>query len=297
MGDGKFFRRRTGPGEDFDPERQETMHRRPVSPDFFEAMGIPMLMGRTFAPLEIGEGVVNEEFVRRYLPDRNPLESSFAWGFPVVSFNSVVQIVGVVADVKYDDLGAPADPLFYTSGYSPRQNVVVATTLEDAMALVPTIRAAAAEMDASIPIEVRLLEDVVSAQLVRHRLGLTLMIVFAVVSLVLAAIGIYGLIAHSTTERSAELATRMALGATPRRVVKLVVLQGGPLSLIGIVVGLGAAYAGGRVISSRLFGVRAADPLVLAIAAVAVFGITLLAYLVPAMRASRIQPAEALKAE
>ena len=286
------------PGEDFDPERQDVMQRRPVSPDFFEAMGIPMLMGRTFLPgEEVAVGVVNEEFVRRYLPGRDPLATSFAWGFPVVNFNSVVQIIGVVADVKYSALSAPADPLFYTLGYSARPNVAVATTLEDAMLFAPTIRAAAAEMDASIPIEVRSLEDVVSAQLVRHRLGLTLMIVFAVASLVLAAIGIYGLIAHSTTERSAELATRMALGATPRGVVRLVVLQGGPLSLIGIVVGLGAAYAGGRVVSSRLFGVRAADPLVLAIAAVAVFGITLLAYLVPAMRASRIQPAEALKTE
>jgi putative ABC transport system permease protein len=286
------------PGEDYDPERQETVQRRGVSPDYFGAMGTPVVMGRA---LGIGDGfdaaVVSEEFVRRYLRGRNPLESTFAWGFPSVDFDNVVRIVGVVADVKYTDLAAEPEPNFYQLAYPQRANVAVATTLADPMAFVPTLRSAVAELDPSIPIDIRPLQDVHAAQLVRQRLGLMLMITFALVSLGLAAIGIYGVVSHATTQRSKELAMRLALGATPGGLVKLVITQGRGVALVGAVAGLAASYVGGRVVAARLVGVRAVDPLVLSVASVAVLGVALLGYLIPAARAARTQPAVSLRLE
>lgn len=286
------------PGAPYDPDHQDTARRRLVSPTFFEAIGIRLVAGRGFSAAEdAAEAIVNEAFIRRYMAERDPVNATFAWGFPVVDFDQVVTIVGVVADVKYRSLRGPADPIFYVQAHLPRQTVVVETSLDDATTLIPTIRAAVHAVDPSIPVTIEPMEGIVSAELTRHRLGLILMSLFGVISLALAAVGIYGVIADVTEQRSGELATRMAFGATPSNVRTLVMKQGWVLAIAGMTLGLGIAYAGGRLAESWLYEVRASDPVILAIAAAAVLAMTLLAFLVPALRAARREPMAGLMKE
>ena len=237
---------------------------------------------------------MNETFIRRYLPHKDPVNGSFAWGFPVVDFDNVLTVVGVVEDVKYRSLRDPADPIFYLPAHLRRQTVVVDTSSNDATALIPTVRSALNELDPSIPVTIEPMEAVVSAEMIRHRLGLILMSLFGAMSLALAAVGIYGVIADATEQRSRELATRMALGATPSNVRGLVMKQGLVRAIAGMLLGLGTAYAGGRLAASRLHEVQASDPVILATAASAVLVMTLLAFLVPALRASRRAPSDGL---
>jgi hypothetical protein len=284
--------------QDFDPDRQEVLQLRPVTLGFFEAMGMRVLAGRTFAPGDEGDvAVVNEEFVRRYMTGRDPVGASFFWGFPRVNFERPVPIVGVVSDVRYTSLAEAAGPVFYVLSPPVRQNVIVATNSDDPMALAPGIIAAAAEMDPSIPLEVQSLEAVVNGELLLYRLGLILMVTFAAISLVMTAIGIYGVVAHSSNQRTRELAVRTTLGATPRGVANLILAEGRSVALGGVAIGVAGAYAVGRVVSSRLYGVNPEDPLVLGGAAASVLAITVLVYLVPALRAAQLRPAASLKAE
>lgn len=283
------------PGEPYDPDHQNTARRRAVSPTFFQAMGTRLIAGRRFSPAEAAPvAMVNEAFIRRYMPDRDPVNQAFAWGFPLVNFDQMMTIVGVVEDVKYRSLRDPADPIFYVPAHLARQTVVVETSLDDATTLIPTVRTALNAVDPSIPVTIEPMEEIVSSELIRHRLGLILMSLFALISLALAAVGIYGVIADATEQRSGELATRMALGATPRNVRALVMKQGRVLAVVGVTLGLGIAYAGGRLAASWLHEVRASDPVILAIAASAVLAVTLLAFLVPAVRASRREPVAGL---
>lgn len=285
------------PGEAYDPERQETARRRAVSPTFFEAMGTRLLAGRPFTNQDIygpPVAIVNESFVRRYLGGRDPLSTTFAWGFPAVNFNAPVTIVGVVEDVRYGALRDPADPTMYAPSVSPRQGVVVSSTLADAAPLVRAIRAEIAAVDPSIPVTVTPLRDIVSAHVVRHRSGLGLMVLFALLSLALAAVGIYGVVAHVTDRRAGEIATRVAFGAEPHQIRGLLMRQGWSLAAMGVVIGVGAVYLGGDAAASRLYQVRALDPIVLVTAVAVVAAVTLLAFLLPAIGAARRTPTDGL---
>jgi putative ABC transport system permease protein len=284
--------------EEFDRDRAETIQRRLVTPDFFEAMGITLLAGRTFDPSDdLSVAVVNEEFARRILPGREPLGSSFFWGYPTVNFERPLRIVGVVEDVRYRSLREPAGPVVYILFYPPRANVVLSTTGADAREVIPRIVAASEELDPSIPIRVRPLGDVVRDELLVPRLALAISLLFAIVSLVLAAIGIYGVVALSTAQRSREMATRAALGASASNLASLIVSEGQLIAVAGIGIGVWGSYLAGRVIASRLYGVEATDPIVLGGAALAVFMATLIAHAIPAVRARTTPPASSLKVE
>lgn len=289
------------PGE-YDEQRQDNARRRPVAPGFFEAMGTRLVAGRTFTSQDSGfppTAVVNEEFVRRYFPGRDDVVgASFAYGFPTPDFNNLITVLGVVADVRYGSLDAPAEPIVYVPGQSVRESVVVATTLTDPTPLIPVVRAAVNEIDPSVPVTIEPVGGIVSAAMLRYRLGLILMVLFAALSIGLAAVGVYGVIAHVVGQRSREMAIRMALGATPSTLVgQVLFVEGRAVIAAGVLTGVAAAYAGGRVIASRLYEVRAGDPAVLVVAVVAVLLVTILAYVLPALRASRIHPAESLRAE
>jgi ABC-type antimicrobial peptide transport system permease subunit len=150
-------------------------------------------------------------------------------------------------------------------------------------------------MDPELPVTPRSLSDVVSASLRRQRLGMTLMLLFAGAALALAAVGIYGVIAYASAQRVGEVATRMALGATPSDVFWLLMDQGRLLAIAGTVVGVAVAYLAGRAGSSLLYEVRASDPLILVTAAAIVLAITALAILFPARRVSRVEPSRILR--
>ena len=285
------------PGEPSDPDRQQTAAVRTVSPAFFDAAGTRILSGRTF---ERGDGaavIVNEAFVRRYLPDRDPIGESFYWGFPVVSFRQPLPIIGVVEDIRYRSLTEPAEPTFYNWGVSSRMSVVVETTLEDAAHFIPELRAAVEEVDLSVPFSVTPLTDIVAPDLARHRIGLTLMSLFGSVSLLLGAIGIFGGVAQLARGRAPELATRMALGASPAAVLRLVLKQGRDIAIAGAIMGLALAYLGGRFATARLYEVRVLDAGVLGAAVGVVLFVAVLSFAANGAIAAKHDPMELLRVE
>ena len=290
-------------GEVDDPRRQITARLRFASPDFFTAMGVRLIAGREFT-IDDRPGpatsiaIVNRAFVARYLHGRDPLKEPFYWGFPTVNRSRPYTVVGVVEDIKYASPGEMAEPTFYVPlSVGRQQTMVVASSLSNPGTLAAQVRAAIKKIDPVITVEPQPLSDLVAASLSRQRLGLTLMLIFAGAALLLAAIGIYGVIAYASAQRRGEVATRMALGATPSRVFWMLMNQGRTLSLIGATLGLIAAYAAGRVVTSSLYEVRASDPAILVAAVVIVVAISLIAVLIPARRAAQIDLARTLRLE
>jgi ABC-type antimicrobial peptide transport system permease subunit len=225
-----------------------------------------------------------------------------AYGFPRVVPGSERPIVGVVNDVKYASLWSSPDPVFYlvdaqAGGMFFRTNVVVSTALDDARAAIPAVRAEVQKMDPQLAFTVQPVTAVVAATLTRQKLGTTLMLLFGAMALLLAAIGIYGMIAYASAERHGEVATRMALGATRGNIFWLLSRQGLLVAMTGAVVGLGIAYATGRLASSWLYEVRPSDPLILVSALALVLGVTVIATLIPVGRAARIDLSRALRFE
>jgi putative ABC transport system permease protein len=291
-------------GDLVDPDHPRVSRAHRVSEEFFGTMGVRLVAGRGFtADDRVGTtpvAVVNRTFARRYLGARDPLTAQFAAGYPDVPAAPLFTIVGVVDDVKYVSLAQAADPAYYTpAAQSPYfvQTVVISTARADPMSLAPSVRSVVTKADPQLPVTPRALTDIVAVSLVRQRLGMMLMLLFAAAALALAAVGIYGVIAYASSQRVGEVATRMALGATPSDVFWLLMHQGRTLGIVGTVVGLSVAYAAGRAGSSLLFEVRASDPLILVSATALVVSITCVAILVPARRASRVDPSRVLRLE
>jgi predicted permease len=289
-------------GDPIDPDHPLVSRAHRVHERFFDAMGIKIVTGRGFtaddrtttAPVAI----VNRTFVRRYLGNRDPLTARFTAGYPDPPATPVYTVVGVVDDVKYVSLAQAADPAYYTPmAQSPYfvQTVVLNTALADPMSIASSVRSAITTMDPQLPVTPQPLSDLISASLRRQRLGMTLMLLFAFAALALAAVGIYGVIAYASAQRVGEVATRMALGATPSDVFWLMMDQGRLLAILGTVVGLSVAYASGRAGSSLLYEVRASDPVILIAATAIVLAITSVAILLPARKVSRIEPSRVLR--
>jgi putative ABC transport system permease protein len=289
-------------GDAPDPTHAMGTRQRAVSPGFFDTMGIKLISGRDFTTADQATTmpvvVVNRTFVRRYLSGRDPLRVRFAAGYPTINTQTWLAIVGVVEDVRQRSLTDPAEPAYYTAEEQTgnrRRTVVVHTTLSDTGALQRAIRDEIRRFDPQIPVDFTRVPDIVGTTLQRQELGMTLMTMFGIAAVVLAAVGIYGVIAYAATERRNEVATRLALGATPGNVFWLVVRQGRLLTGIGAVIGVAVAYAAGRAASSRLSEVQASDPLILGAAASLVVVIALVATMIPAFRASRLDPAKVLR--
>jgi ABC-type antimicrobial peptide transport system permease subunit len=176
-------------------------------------------------------------------------------------------------------------------------SVVVSTRLADPRGLVPAVRDVVQKMDPLLAFDVQPVDALVAETLSRQQLGRALMLAFGVMALALAAIGIYGVIAYASAERRGEVATRMALGATPGDVFWMLVGQGRTLAIAGAALGLVGAYLGGRWASAWLYAVTAADPAVLATALAAVLAVVLVAVVIPAARASRVDLSRALRSE
>ena len=285
-----------------DPDHPRPVHPLSVSLGFFDAMGIKMIGGRAFTPDDrrgtTPVAIVNRSFVRRYLTGRDPLKERFAIGYPTIDPKTMLTIVGVVDDVKYGSLAEVPEPIYYTpQAQTPywQQTIVVATSLADPGTIGPSVRAAIKGVDPQLLVRFEPVSEIVTSSLSLQRLGMTLMLIFACAALGLAAIGIYGVIAYASAQRTGEVATRMALGATPANVFWLMVNQGRTLSAAGAVLGLMTAFVAGRVVASQLYEVRASDPLILLSAVALVLAITFLAVVVPARRASQISPSRVLR--
>jgi putative ABC transport system permease protein len=288
---------------------------RTVSPEYLRLLGVPLVAGRGLeardGPSSPGVTVVDESFASRFFPGQNPLgqrlrfvDNVFVSGQPgfQVSERLVdeLEIVGVVGDVKYLTLAEPPEPSFYLSSeqwIQGRRTVVVRTAVDDPESLVSAIRYELDAMDSSLNPEFAAFATIVDASMARERLGTTLLVIFGAMALVLAAVGLSGLMSYSVAQRSGEIAVRRAVGASPRGVLALVMGRGVTLALCGVALGVVAAIALRQVIAAQLYGIAALDPLVFLVASLVLFGVAVLACYLPAQRATKIDPVDLLRAE
>jgi predicted permease len=288
-------------GEPLDPAHPVGARQRFVGQGYFASMGTALLQGRDFGPDDrtatTPVAIINKTFVKRYLSGRDPIGQRFAAGYPAPNPRNEVVVIGVVDDVRQKSVKDEAEPAFYSPlAQVPlrRQTMVVASSLTDVATLESAIRDEVRRLDPQIAVEFERVTDLVSGTIRRQQLGMTLMLIFGIVAVLLAAVGIYGVVAYAVSERRGEMATRLALGATPSSVFWLVMKQGGTLALIGTAIGFGVAYLSGRIVASQIYLIRASDPLMLSAAIVVVVGIAGLATMIPAWRASRLNPSGVL---
>jgi predicted permease len=271
-----------------------------ISPAYFRALGIPLRAGREFNERDPAAEpvVVNEAFVKRYFPKQNPLGRHLGFGGPKTPLNR--EIVGVAADVRTNVRRPVSSTVFfpYTQREVPARMVFYVRAAGNEAGLAAAIRRAVREADAGLPVpEIQPVELRIREALYTERLVAVLSSAFGILATLLAAIGIYGVIAFAVARRTAEIGVRMALGALPATVLRMVLLDAGRMVAAGVAIGLGAAFALSRYVESQLFGIQAADLPVYAGAAGVLAAVAALAALVPAWKASRIDPISALRYE
>jgi len=276
---------------------------RPVGNNFFDVMGISMVEGRGFNDSDIKDGapvaVVNEAFVQRHLPDGHALNrqlSMYSSNWNVIGrlWNTEMEIVGVAADVRYAGLSVPAEPaIYFPRQQAPfrRQNVVIRTS-GDPTELFASVRARVDAVDPQVAISgLGTVADVRRTSMVSQHFMAMLLLVFGVVALV----GIYGVGSYQVTERTREMAVRMSIGATPGEVVTLILKSSGRVWGLGIVAGIGGAVLLRQVVASQLYGITATDPGIFVGAALILCLVSLAATGIPAVRTTRLQPANVLR--
>ena len=271
-----------------------------VSPAYLAALQIPLSRGRLFTEADIAGRppvvLINETMARRFFPDVDPIGRKLDIGGPTY----MREIVGVVGDVKQAGLKTPPAPQVYEPfAQKPGRsfNIVVRGTGDPAR-LAETIRRSVLALDANLPVsDVRTMSDRVEDALTRDWFSVFLLGLFAALALVLTAVGIYGVIAYSVTQRTREIGIRLALGATPRGILQLVVGQSLRVVAIGLAMGLVAALALSRVFGSLLYNVAPRDPITFAAVPLLLLGVALMETFLPARRAVRVDPLETLRAE
>jgi predicted permease len=293
-------------GEAFDEKNPPGMRQRFASPGLFAAMGTKIIKGRDFnegdLPTNPQVAIVNQVFVDRYLKGRDPIGVQFAANYPRPrpAEDGEITIIGVVDNVRQKSLADPAEPAFYRSTTQApfrRVTAVVHTTVANPVQLQNAIRAKVREINPTMPIDFQLAKDVVGDTIKRQELGMTLMLIFGAIAVILAAVGIYGVVSYANSLRRDEMATRLALGASPDQVFAMVLKQGAVLGLGGAVIGVSLALLSGKLVSSQVYAIKATDPLILGVSTVLITGITVIATVIPARRAAKLSPANALLSE
>jgi predicted permease len=283
-----------------------------VEPDYLKAMGIPLLRGRFFTPQDNEHSplvvVVDEVFARKYFPNQNPVGKRINLN----RFSRLAEIVGVVGHVKQWGLAAD-DQQSLRSGFyipclqmpnefvamSPSGSAVVVRASRDTSAgLLDSIRHISAQMsNQQVIFGAQTMDSLISDSVASQRFSMILLVVFAVLALLLASVGIYGVISYVVGQRGHEIGIRIALGAQPRDILRLILGRGGKLAGFGVAVGLAAALGLTRLMASLLYGVGATDPLTFAGVAVLLTLVALTACYVPARRATKVDPMVALRYE
>jgi predicted permease len=275
-----------------------------VTPGFFTTLRIRFINGRTFTDAEISPTssavIVSEGVVRRFWPGEDPIGKRLKFGGSPTSTNPWMSIVGVVGEVKYRGLpqNPTADPDIYLP-FTDRNSLVglVLRTTVPPSSMVATVRAAVRAADPSIPLyNIATMDEQVSRQMSRSRFTMWLMGVFAVCALMLAVVGIYGVMSYLVSQRTREIGIRLALGANGHDILRLVIGNGARLIAAGIAIGIVASIALHRLVSSLLFGVSAADTAA-GFAVVILAAVAMVACYLPALRATRVSPLNALRHE
>src|SRR5712664_2423157 len=276
----------------------------PVSPGYFSTLGVPLLSGREFnegdGPGKLKVAIVSEAMAKKHFVGRNPVGLHFAFG----SGNDVkpnIEIVGVVKDVKQDHVrGADVPYIYLPYAQQPtiREMTFYAYTQQDPLLVVSGLRSTVQQLDANLPIySLKTMERVVDEDLFGERMVAALSATFGTLAALLAALGIYGVLAYLVVQRTREIGIRMALGARPGNVRLLIFREVGFMVFAGVAVGLPLAYGLARLSESLLFGVQAGDPLIYVLTLAVIGVVAAVACYVPARRATRVHPIVALRYE
>jgi predicted permease len=284
------------------PNEDDYVYINTVAANFFETMEMPILLGRSLSPRDDAHApkvaVINQTMAGKYFGEENPIGRRFGLGGPETS--GQIEIVGVARDAKYTDLRQETPPTAYTPHQqeTPGQVNFAVRTSGDPDALAASIREAVREVDRNLPLfDLKTQTQQAAESLVQERLFATLSTFFGLLALVLASIGLYGVMSYSVARRTNEIGIRMALGAQRRDVISLVLRETLLLVSIGLLIGLGAALATTRLISSLLFGLTPNDPVTIALAALLLIAVATAAGYLPARRGSRVDPMVALRHE
>ena len=292
--------------EGYDPASGQSMIQadfRIASVGYFETMKIRLINGRFFTDQDtsdsMGVVIIDENMARTYWPDADPVGKRLKTG-DANSDAPWLTVVGVVANVKQYALDTNSRVAFYWPHQQAPASYMYVTvrTAGDPESQVAAVTDAARSIDGNVTVyDVKTMEQRLSDSLARRRFAMLALGLFAVLAMVLAAVGIYGVMSYSVTQRTREIGIRMALGAPSRDVLKLVVGQGMLLAAVGVSIGLASAFAATRLMTSLLFGVSATDPVTFVIPGVVLAGVALLACYIPARRATRVDPMVALRCE
>jgi len=290
------------------PDSLASTEFRMITPDYFKVIKMQVRRGRAFTETDSGGSlpaiIVNEAYARRTFPNADPIGQSLT-----VQGERVYQIVGVVNDVKQFSLGDPAPRTVYIPvAQTPdkvmrlaRQFVTMKFAIRtsgDPLALGAAVRREMLAVDPLLPLtNMRSLEQIVGRSLAQQRFNSTLLSLFSAIGLLLAAIGVYGVMSHVVTQRTHEIGIRVALGARASDVLKLIVGKGLALALAGVALGLGSSFALTRLMKDFLFGVEPGDPLTFSAIALLLIVVALLACWIPAQRATKVDPMIALRCE
>ena len=277
----------------------------PSTPGLAEVLRMPMRAGRFIEATDTATSpkvaVVNEEFVRRFLHGRNAVGRRFKQGWPEQD-SPWQEIVGVIADVKLNGVDQNTPPQIYIpmAQHPTSFSALIVRASGDAAAILPGVRAAFARIMPTLPLyQVRTMDEMVSTALSRQRLTMLILIGFAALALILACVGLYGVVAHGVSARMREIGVRLALGATGRQVIRLFVSQGLVTTLVGLAIGAGAGFSLARLVESQglLFHVTARDPVAFSAAIATLLVVSLVACYLPARRASRVDPTITLRGD
>jgi len=275
-----------------------------VNESYFTTLSVPLIRGRFFEPRDRrgapGVVIINETLAKRFFGDGDPIGKRLKDGGLERPDNPWMTIVGVVGDVPYDGLDAAPEPAFYMPFRQNRasgQYVVVRTTV-DPQSIASAVRSAVAALDPDLPISnLKTMETMIAESVGPPKFRTLLVALFAGVGLLLAAIGIYGVMAYAVSERTHELGVRVALGAARSDVLRLVLVEAAVLAGIGVALGIAGAFATTRLMSTLLFGVTPTDAMTFAAISAFLVATALLASYVPARRATRVDPMTALRAD
>jgi predicted permease len=272
----------------------------PVGPGFFDTMRIPIIAGRTFTSADFESSakpeplIINQSFARKLFGNENPLGREVSEAY---ADKPRWTVVGVVPDSKYDSLRKEIRPTAYILDRNTGA-VFELRTSSDPRALIPWVRDAVRRVDANFLVaSVKTQSEQIDQSLYKERLLAALSSLFGILAIVLVSIGLYGLVAYGVARRTHEIGVRIALGAHPRQILRLMATQGLVLTAIGVLLGVGAAAAVSRYLESLLYGVRPVDPWTFASMAILLGGVAAIACHVPARRATRVDPMVALKYE
>ena len=277
---------------------------RTVSPGYFNTMGIRIVQGRDFTPQDrlesVRVAVISEKTARHYWPGESPIGKRLKPGSTTAQ-GPWREVVGVVEDVRQNDFAAEPKMQMYFSYeqvVTLTPNALVVRTKVDPLSLATAVRDAVLAIDKDQPVSnIRSMEEIVSTAVARQRFSTMLLGIFAVLALVLAAVGIYGVMSYTVAQRTREIGIRIALGAQRGDVLKMTVMQGMKLVVLGVAIGLVAAVVLTRVMASLLFGISATDPLTFISISAVLLAVAVVASYIPALRATRVDPMVALRSQ